>query len=813
MIESIKEPEQPIKSPLEDILLEAKEISNADGCTLYSLGDDGLLHFSIIVNDTLNMHMGGSSLSQVNLIPLRIYDRHSGKPNHKNVCTYAFTTKQVVNIPDIYNAKNFDFSGTFAFDTKNEYETHSILTVPLMDMHNKCIAVMQLVNAKDAGGKIIPFSADVEKTILLSSKRATVLVENSRLILEHRKVLESFIEILARAIDTKSPYTGAHCQRVPVIAKMLATAACLATEGKFKDFELSDDEWYSFHLASWLHDCGKVTTPEYIVDKATKLETVYNRIHEIRTRFEILVRDARINYLEGMLKDPSKEAELKQTYDETVKTLEAEFAFIAKCNIGDVALTPKGVAKIKEISERTFMRNFDRTLGLSQGELNRIDVEKEKAFPAKEPLLEDRSDAIFGGYNKGEIYNLSTKIGTLNREERKKVDDHIKVTIEMLKAIPFPEIYKDVVEYVAGHHERVDGNGYPNGLTGDEMSIPARIMAVADVFEALSSTDRPYKKVKKLSEILDIMFNMAKNGHIDPDIFHLFLTSGVYREYAAEYMLPEQFDNPDISKYVDGYDETESLTYPEPDLDKKGEVESKTRTPSPSSYWEEDDTDAETSSQNKDVYTVSNDEVLDFADFAFEPSPLDVSENDYKAEEPIFNPTETVAKPEIVTETEKDAEPMPTDADIETILNVPEELDETAITPQPSETETVASEETVPAVAPLDPESDPDYGKIPDLDAPIPEVAPASTEVPEPLPEPAPAPAPNPVPAPTPVPSPVEEPAPTLEAAPVPKVEANPVTTPAPVPTQTPAPTPASEPAIPQAIENDEKVVFVPTIV
>ncbi len=415
MIESIKEPEQPIKSPLEDILLEAKEISKADGCTLYSLGDDGLLHFSIIVNDTLNMHMGGSSLSQVNLIPLRIYDRHSGKPNHKNVCTYAFTTKQVVNIPDIYNTKNFDFSGTFAFDTKNEYETHSILTVPLMDMHNKCIAVMQLINAKDDGGKIIPFSADVEKTILLCSKRASVIVENNRLILEHRKVLESFIEILARAIDTKSPYTGAHCQRVPVIAKMIATAACLATEGKFKDFELTDDEWYSFHLASWLHDCGKVTTPEYIVDKATKLETIHNRIHEIRTRFEVLVRDARINYLEGMLKDPSKEAELKQIYDDTVKTLEAEFAFIARCNIGDIALTPKGVAKIKEISERTFMRNFDRTLGLSQGELNRIDVEKEKAFPAKEPLLADRSDAVFGGYNKGEIYNLSTKIATLNK--------------------------------------------------------------------------------------------------------------------------------------------------------------------------------------------------------------------------------------------------------------------------------------------------------------------------------------------------------------------------------------------------------------
>ena len=556
--------ENTLEELLERILLEAKKISNADGATLYTLGDDTRLHFSIIINDTLKVHMGGSSTKQVNIRPLDIYNNESGEPNTKNVCVNAFNKRKIINIPDVYLSQEFDFSGTLSFDEKNNYETHSILTVPLTNIRDDCIAVMQLINAKDETGKSIPFSPSVQRSVEIISMHASILVENNRLLLEHRKVLESLIELVARAIDTKSPYTGAHCQRVPVITKMLASAAVIASDGPFKDFELSDDQWYALHLASWLHDCGKVTTPEYIMDKATKLETVHNRIHEIRTRFEVLRRDAQIKYLEAKIENPEKESEYKQIYENNVKELNDDFAFLARCNIGSSALTDLGIERIKKIAQKTYLRTFDRSLGLSRGELNRTDIEEDKKVPAVEYLLEDRAEHMFGGYNRGEVYNLSIRVGTLTPEERAKINDHVRVTLEMLKAIPFPEHYKDVVEYAASHHERVDGKGYPRGLTKEQMSIPARIIAIADVFEALSSTDRPYKKIKKLSEIIATMNDMSKNGHIDPDLFQLFLSSGVYREYAKEYMLPEQFDDPDISVYLSNKPITENINVDTP---------------------------------------------------------------------------------------------------------------------------------------------------------------------------------------------------------------------------------------------------------
>ncbi|MBR7158837.1 MAG: GAF domain-containing protein [Alphaproteobacteria bacterium] len=542
--------ENTLEELLERILLEAKKLSNADGATLYTLGDDTRLHFSIIINDTLKLHMGGSSSKDVDITPLDIYDPETGEPNTKNVCANVFNKSRIINVHDVYASTEFDFSKTLSFDEQNNYETHSILTVPLKNIRDDCIAVMQLINAKDETGKTIPFSSAVQRSVEIIAMHASILVENNRLLLEHRKVLESLIELVARAIDTKSPYTGAHCQRVPVITKMLASAAVIAGDGPFKDFELSDDQWYTLHLASWLHDCGKVTTPEYVMDKATKLETVHNRIHEIRLRFEVLRRDAQIKYLEAKSANPEKEAEYKKAYEDEIKALNTDFAFLARCNIGNSALTPMGMERIKQIGKRTYTRTFDRSLGLSRGELNRTDIEEDRKVPATEYLLEDRAEHLFGGYNRGEVYNLSILVGTLNAEERAKINDHVRVTLEMLKAIPFPDHYKGVVEYAASHHERVDGKGYPRGLTKEQMSVPARIIAIADVFEALSSTDRPYKKIKKLSEIIAIMSDMSKNGHIDPDLFQLFLTSEVYREYAKEYMLPEQFDDPDITPYL-----------------------------------------------------------------------------------------------------------------------------------------------------------------------------------------------------------------------------------------------------------------------
>ena len=410
--------------------------------------------------------------------------------------------------------------------------------------------MLQLITACAPSGETISFSKSMQRLVEALASHAAVAIDNQLLLTSQKNVLEAFLEVIARAIDDKSPYTGAHCQRVPVIARMMALAAVMTQDGVFKDFELSDDEWYAFHLASWLHDCGKVTTPEYVLDKATKLETVNNRIHEIRARFEILRRDAHIDYLKKRLAGTEPREALLAEFNARVKKLEDDFAFLAKSNIGYDVLSDEEVKRVHEIAKQTYYRYFDKTLGLSWDETERIKDNMPPKTNPHEPLLEDRPDHIFGGYNRGEIHNLSIARRTLTPEEAKKINSHIDMTIEMLKAIPFPAHIKNVVEYAGGHHEHMDGTGFPNRLNRFQMSVPARILGLADVFEALSSSDRPYKKIKKLAEIVAIMAGMAKGGHIDPDLFNLFLTSGVYQEYAEQYMKESQIDQVDIQQYL-----------------------------------------------------------------------------------------------------------------------------------------------------------------------------------------------------------------------------------------------------------------------
>lgn len=288
------------------------------------------------------------------------------------------------------------------------------------------------------------------------------------------QLLESFIEVLARAIDAKSPYTGAHCQRVPVIARLLATAAVQEDSGPLRDFEMSGDDWYTLHIASWLHDCGKVTTPEYIVDKATKLETIYNRIHEIRSRFEILRRDAHIDYLKSAWPIRTRRRTCRPNLSPKSDSWK-RLRFIAQCNIGDKDMTERDFAELDRISRITFTRYFNRMKGLSWAERDHIKNPEIYEQPGVENLLQDRGDLLFDQYNRGELYNLKIPHGTINKEEREKINEHIVVTIDMLKALPFPKELSKVVEYAGAHHERIDGKGYPNGLTGDQMSIPAKL--------------------------------------------------------------------------------------------------------------------------------------------------------------------------------------------------------------------------------------------------------------------------------------------------------------------------------------------------
>ena len=558
---------------MERILLEAKELCNADGGTLYLVEDDKGLKFEIMRTDSLKIALGGTTGKEITFPPVRLYDPKTGEPNHKNVATHVALSGNTINIPDAYKAEHFDFSGTKKFDEGTGYRSRSFLTVPLKNHDGDVIGVLQLLNAQDGKtGEVIPFSEEIQPLVEALTSQAAMSLDNQHLIEAQKHLLDSFIELIASAIDAKSPYTGGHCQRVPELTKMLVGAACESRDPLYRDFDLTEEEWYELHIGAWLHDCGKVTTPEYVVDKATKLETIYDRIHEIRTRFEVAKRDAEIDYLKAMLDGKGDAKALKKTRDERLAQLDDDFAFVAECNIGGEFMAPERIERIKKIAGQTWTRTLDDRIGVSQAEMKRRGQAPEKPLPVEESLLVDKEEHIihrepgdaptdenpFGfkldmpehKYNLGEVYNLCIARGTLTAEERFKINDHMVQTIVMLEQLPFPKHLRRVPEYAGGHHETMIGTGYPRKLSKDDMSIPARIMAIADIFEALTAADRPYKPSKTLSESIRIMSFMKKDQHIDEDLFRLFLESGVYKDYAERFLMPEQIDEVDISQYL-----------------------------------------------------------------------------------------------------------------------------------------------------------------------------------------------------------------------------------------------------------------------
>ena len=437
----------------------------------------------------------------------------------------------------------------------------STLAVPLRDRAGQIDGVLCLFYDRARAADEFPRTvAFVEKI----SGVAAISIETQRLIGDQKKLLESFIQLIAAAIDAKSPYTGGHCQRVPDLTRMLAEAACDARDGPFRDFTLSEDEWEAVRIASWLHDCGKVTTPEYVVDKATKLETLYNRIHELRMRFEVLKRDAEVAYWRGCA-EGGDAAKLRADYEGACASLDSDFAFVAGCNVGDEPLDAAAVDRLEAIGRRTWQRTLDDCLGVSWEERGRMARRDPSPLPVTERLLADKLEHIVERapekpsagastwgfsmrppphrYNRGELHNLRVARGTLTEEERYAINDHIVQTIVMLEKLPFPRHLKSVPELAGGHHEKVDGTGYPRGLFGTQMSPVARMMAIADIFEALTASDRPYKRGKTLSEALAIMARMRRDRHIDSDLFDLFVTEKVYQAYAERFLSPEQIDD------------------------------------------------------------------------------------------------------------------------------------------------------------------------------------------------------------------------------------------------------------------------------
>jgi HD-GYP domain-containing protein (c-di-GMP phosphodiesterase class II) len=506
---------------LEIILKHAKDMTRADGGTLYLRTDEDSLKFEIVHTDSLGIHMGGVEDDPISFYPIKLVD-YDGEPNLHNVAACSVLKNETINIPDAYNNEEFDFSGTRKFDEKTGYRSQSFLTVPMSNHENEIIGVLQLINAQDEkSGEIRAFSALDQQVVESLASQAAVSITNKQLIEAQKKLFDSFISLIASAIDEKSPYTAGHCRRVPVLTNMIAEATCNINHGPHKDFTMTEADIYELSVAGWLHDCGKITTPEAVVDKGTKLETIVDRIEMVDTRFEVLKRDVEIAALRRILgslgerefgNDKKLESELQQLDDDR--------EFIRMCNVGGEAMADDLQQRVKKIAQYKWKN--------AEG--------KESDF-----LSDD------------EVYNLNIIRGTLTAEEREIINNHIVATIRMLESLPYPKHLLNVTEYAGGHHEKMDGTGYPKGLKRDEMSDQARMMGIADVFEALTAGDRPYKKAMPMSVALTILGRMKLENHVDPDLFDVFMWEKVYQKYSDEYLEPEQFDDfnlDDIPGYV-----------------------------------------------------------------------------------------------------------------------------------------------------------------------------------------------------------------------------------------------------------------------
>ena len=502
--------ERDINRLLEAILTAAKTITRADGGTLYRMTEEKSLRFEIVRTSSLKFYLGGTTGNPIPFYPVQLYK--DGKPNHANVSAYVALTGKTVNIEDAYKAEGFDFTGTRGFDSKTGYRSKSFLTVPMRNHEGEAIGVLQLINAQDPHtGEIVPFSSSDQRLAESLASQAAVALTNRMLINQLETLFESFISLINGAIDEKSPYTGGHCQRVPVLTMLLAEAVNETKSGALADFNMSEKDRYELKIAGLLHDCGKVTTPVHVVDKATKLETIFDRIQLIDTRFEVLKRDLEIQALKGKVDDKQLRDGLRQ--------MEEDRRFLQVCNIGGERMKDEDIAQVKRIAKYRW-----RDLSGHEADF----------------LTED------------EVKNLTIRAGTLTDEERKIINHHIVATIKMLEALPWPKHLTNVPEYAGGHHERMDGKGYPKGLTREQMSVQARCMGIADIFEALTAKDRPYKKGKTLSESLEILGRMKMNQHVDPDLFDVFVRRKVYRRYAEMFLDKEQIDDVDESK-IPGY--------------------------------------------------------------------------------------------------------------------------------------------------------------------------------------------------------------------------------------------------------------------
>lgn len=481
---------------LEKILLGAKQLTNADGGTIYLVKHD-TLEMKIVRTDSLDYAMGGTTGNPISLSPIELFNS-DGSRNISTVVSNVFHSGTAINIPDAYESSDYDFSGTYRFDKSTGYKSVSFLTIPLRNHEDDIIGILQLINPLNSEtNEIMGFSSQQQELVESLSSQAATALTNRILVDDMKRLFDSMVKMLADTIDEKSEHTGNHCRQIPILTEMIARAINDTNNTYFDEYKFSDDDLYELEVASWLHDCGKLTTPDKILEKGAKLEKPIDRIENVRLRMEIIKRDILLNGgAEGW-------------GDNKIQQIDDDMSFVERLNKGAEFVSEEDISRLNRLNERySFMMSG-----------------------SEQPLLDE-----------DEMHHLSIRKGTISEEERKVINNHINVTINMLESLPFPKHLKNVPEYAGGHHERIDGKGFPKGLLRDEMSVASRLMAVADIFEALTASDRPYKAPLKLSKVISIMQGMMNSGHIDPDIFDVFIEQGVHLKYAKEFLRDDQID-------------------------------------------------------------------------------------------------------------------------------------------------------------------------------------------------------------------------------------------------------------------------------
>ncbi len=494
--------ENDLETLLEVILTEAMRFTRSDGGTLYIYNEKKQhLTFEILYNESMNLKYGGSAEEKINFPPVPLYI--NGKPNHSNVSSHSALTGEVINIPDVYIAKGFDFSGTKEYDRNNNYRSKSMLVIPMMNKDKKLIGVLQLINArKKDSDDIIPYSSVYTDLISSMAYQAAVKMTNVQLHLKLKELLYSVIKSIASTIDEKSPFTGKHISNVFHLTMMIAEKINNTNTGYFKNIHFSEDELEELKLSAWMHDIGKITTPESLLNKKTKLQRVRDGIELIQLRFHLIRKIFENNALAGALKQQrsgstADEILAGKPLQKVIKKLEDDYRFIEKCNSPEEFIDSTELDRLHDIALKTF-------------------------------TISDREECYL---SEDELENLSILKGTLNTRERSIIEDHVRVTQTILEHIAFPDNIPHVAEYASKHHEKLDGTGYHRGLKAKDIPLQARIIAIADIFEALTAQERPYKRSMDLDEVLNVLNRMKDNNFIDGEVFKLIMETNIGEEY------------------------------------------------------------------------------------------------------------------------------------------------------------------------------------------------------------------------------------------------------------------------------------------